>query len=1056
MERKPCIPLNENWKAHFGDCPDGMRNDIPDDDWFPVTIPHNFENYHGYHKVSHGNLHGTGWYRRKLQIPDSEKGKHCFLFFEGVGAYGDVYLNGHHLGRHEGGRTCFSLEATEWISEQADNILAVRADHPAQIKDLPWVCGGCFGTPNTEGSQPLGIFRPVSLFFTDAVRLIPFGVAVTCEGIPEGKTVVKVQTEVENLEKRKQTVILESEIRDPQGEIVEILLFEDILMPGEKRVIKQRTGVIDTPCLWSPETPRLYTVQSRVWTGKDVLSDTSKNTFGIRYIQWENFPGTVERKIDVAKLAQKPGEENQNFNRYTKSGVSAKVGVEPGGVKVYLEEYREDGTIIRVESSIVNRDSISHSVVVEAFIQTYNATKHIANLVSEVKLEPGERITLQQKTERLSYLDPWTENEPVLHGVYVTIREATDGLKEYNQVYASFAICDKKGMVNKEDAYVDETEGDGQLKHRFLINGRHVFLNGTCEYEHLLGNDHAFTDQQIRARMQQIQAAGFNALREAHCPHNLRYLEACDSMGILYWAQMGAHIYFNNQNFHDNFMQLTEEWVRERRNSPSLILWGIQNESALPAVFTDEVRQLIRKLDGTATVERLVTTCNGGSGSDWNVPQNWCGTYGGSCLDYARGIKKQLLIGEYGQYRVLGLHEIGNMEQRQNEGGAGSEELFCYCLEQKVRQAEELRENVYGHFQWIFCSHANPGRETVFCMDGKGYDSVGVVNNKGLLTVWGEPVDAYYMYCSHYASSEKMPMVHIASHTWPDRFISGNPADMVVYSNCQEVELLEGLTKEGKGRISLGRKQKGKKGTSFIFEGCRPQYNILYAVGYENGKAVARDMLWLKGLNADEGYRVISTVQTNITAPEYGNYIYRINCGGKAFTDKNHSAWEADREFDGNCGWYSWAMAYPEVDSALGSVRKNYDFVKGTLDQELFEDYRYGREQLSYRFKVPNGRYVVELYFMEPWYGAIENMDCEGWRVFDVAVNGNIVRKDLDIWKKAGYKTALREDVAVEVSQEEIVINFPHVESYQAVICGIAIRLTECNVIEKRGETNYD
>ena len=57
------------------------------------------------------------------------------------------------------------------------------------------------------------------------------------------------------------------------------------------------------------------------------------------------------------------------------------------------------------------------------------------------------------------------------------------------------------------------------------------------------------------------------------------------------------------------------------------MLWGIQNESLLPTVFATEISNLIRSMDDTASKERLITTCNGGSGSDWNVPQNWCGTY---------------------------------------------------------------------------------------------------------------------------------------------------------------------------------------------------------------------------------------------------------------------------------------------------------------------------------------------------------------------------------------------------------------------------------------------
>ena len=47
------------------------------------------------------------------------------------------------------------------------------------IADVPWVCGGCSSEWGfSEGSQPLGIFRPVVLEGTDEIRIEPFGVHI--------------------------------------------------------------------------------------------------------------------------------------------------------------------------------------------------------------------------------------------------------------------------------------------------------------------------------------------------------------------------------------------------------------------------------------------------------------------------------------------------------------------------------------------------------------------------------------------------------------------------------------------------------------------------------------------------------------------------------------------------------------------------------------------------------------------------------------------------------------------------------------------------------------
>ncbi|HLZ87900.1 MAG TPA: malectin domain-containing carbohydrate-binding protein, partial [Puia sp.] len=86
------------------------------------------------------------------------------------------------------------------------------------------------------------------------------------------------------------------------------------------------------------------------------------------------------------------------------------------------------------------------------------------------------------------------------------------------------------------------------------------------------------------------------------------------------------------------------------------------------------------------------------------------------------------------------------------------------------------------------------------------------------------------------------------------------------------------------------------------------------------------------------------------------------------------------------------------------------------------------------------GDYRVELYFAEPWLGAgSPKLDCTGWRTFDVAVNGQPVIKNLDIWKEAGRATALKKIVDVHVTGNKLDIGFPHIESGQALIAAIAI-----------------
>ena len=125
--------------------------------WQTVTVPHNWDDYGGVHRLLHGNFHGRAWYRHSFTVDAAERGRRVFLYFEGVGSYATVWVNGQPAGQHAGGRTTFTLDVTELVHCGATNVVAVRADEPANIHDLPWVCGADATDPGfSEGSQPLG------------------------------------------------------------------------------------------------------------------------------------------------------------------------------------------------------------------------------------------------------------------------------------------------------------------------------------------------------------------------------------------------------------------------------------------------------------------------------------------------------------------------------------------------------------------------------------------------------------------------------------------------------------------------------------------------------------------------------------------------------------------------------------------------------------------------------------------------------------------------------------------------------------------------------------
>lgn len=871
------LSLNAAWKSIVLDQlsekeEDFVKNPELDVQWQKVNVPHNWDQYYGFRRTKHGNLHGTAWYSKTLLLDKEQRSKRLFLFFEGVGSYATVWVNGTKVGQHKGGRTSFTIDITEAVRFEKENKIVVKASHPSFIADLPWVCGGCSGEWGfSEGSQPMGIFRPVTLVITDEVRIEPFGVHIwNGANTNREQANLELSVEIKNYGKESKKLSVVNELFDAAGKKLGSIQSQANSATKETIKVSGRFAAIKNPNLWSPSNPYLYELVTSIYeNGKRI--DQLKTAYGIRWVSWP-----------------------------------------------------------------VSRD----------------------------------------------------------------------------------------GKDN-----------------RFFINDEPLFINGTCEYEHLIGNSHSFSHEQIHSRIEQIKAGGFNAFREAHQPHNLKYQEELDKNGILFWSQFSAHIWYDTPEFKENFKTLLREWIKERRNSPSVVMWGLQNESTIPKEFAQECTQIIREMDPMSASQRIVTTCNGGEGSDWNVVQNWSGTYGGDPFNYDVEMSSQLLNGEYGAWRSHDLHTEGEFDQK----GILSENRFSQLMEIKVREAESVRDKIAGQFNWLFASHENPGR----VQNGEGYrdiDRVGPVNYKGLFSIWGEPLDAYYMYRANYVSGQSHPMVYIVSHSWPSRWqAAGIKSGIDVYSNCDEVELFNDVN-----QVSLGKLKNPGLGQHFQWNNVDIKYNVLYAVGYVKGKAVAKDYIVLNSLPKAPHFKALENKEDRVLKPEKDyHYIYRVNSGGEEIKDSYGHIWQADVHKSEATKWgsLSWSDRFEKLPDFYASQRSTYDPISGTKDWKLFQDFRYGGSELRYEFPVSDGEYLVELYFTEPWYGSGGGMNCKGWRLFDVAINEEAVLKDLDIWSEVGHDTALKKRFVVKSKGGMIRISFPNVKASQAIISAIAIATKDKKVV---------
>ncbi|MCK9399161.1 MAG: DUF4982 domain-containing protein [Bacteroidales bacterium] len=226
---------------------------------------------------------GICWYRKDFVLPANAVGKRLFLRFEGAMNVADVWVNGVKKTRHLGGYLPFVIDFTDKALPDALNHAIVRLDNtdnpitgPKPLKQLDY---------NTYG----GLYRDVFLimentvFITDPIfenKPGSGGIFVSYPEVSREKAVIRIQTHVKNTGAHDQDIVISHFILKGTDEIIRYSAPERELKAGsDKKFIEDIT--LQSPDLWSPASPNLYKLVTRVSAGNRLL-DADTTRIGIR------------------------------------------------------------------------------------------------------------------------------------------------------------------------------------------------------------------------------------------------------------------------------------------------------------------------------------------------------------------------------------------------------------------------------------------------------------------------------------------------------------------------------------------------------------------------------------------------------------------------------------------------------------------------------------------------------------------------------------------------------------------------------------------------------
>lgn len=278
----------------------------------------------------------------------------------------------------------------------------------------------------------------------------------------------------------------------------------------------------------------------------------------------------------------------------------------------YVIDYMTYGGIYRdVRLEVKEKVSLS-----DIFVHTaidFRSSPVTAQITSEITLtESNENVTIRQ------YYMP--KNTAAGQGSWNLFCEQTVSADTTcdKEIALTAAITDPllwdteeanlyilKTQLYQDNTLLDETETTFGIreavfkKDGFYLNGRKLRIRGLNRHQSF-----PYVGYAMPKSMQRLDAdllkkeLGLNAVRTSHYPQSHYFLERCDELGLLVFTEFPGWQHIGDDSWKAQAVANAEDMIRQYRNHPSIILWGIRiNESPDDDAFYEKTNAVAHKLD---------------------------------------------------------------------------------------------------------------------------------------------------------------------------------------------------------------------------------------------------------------------------------------------------------------------------------------------------------------------------------------------------------------------------------------------------------------------------
>ncbi|MDR3688224.1 MAG: beta-galactosidase GalA [Fimbriimonas sp.] len=615
---------------------------------------------------------------------------------------------------------------------------------------------------------------------------------------------------------------------------------------------------------------------------------------------------------------------------------------------VYVKsKVRDLSADLTIETEIKNSSDVPQMTKVASAISD-PAGRPVHKCLSEaVRVAPWASRTILQHV-RIAKPELWDIETPRLYKLATTVTATGDQTDSRVTTFGIRTIA------------TDPNRG-------ILLNGRPLRIKGTCNHQDHAGVGVAVPDSVNRFRIAALKAMGCNAYRTAHNPPSPELLDMCDRMGMLV---MDENRVLDGSAEGKSFV---DRFVRRDRNHPCVFLWSIGNEESnidgdsRGKRLAETVVRWFKNLDDTRPITCAANNLLGWDGINEVMPVRG--------INYFRNADWDKYHRDHPTQPIIGTEEGSTVSTR---GEYRTDPAKGY------RSAYDVADPGWNTCEgWIQYYAAHPYLGGGFVWTGFDYrgeqDPYGwpcVNSHFGVLDTCGFPKDNFFYYQSVWGARD---MVHIVPGTWNWPGKEGQPVNVWIYSNADQVELLLNGKSLGvrpmprlghlewdvpyqAGLLEARAIRKGKVVSTDSIETVGPPERIvLNTQGPWPNAAKLYDGSTIKADGADASVVTVSVVDRNGRVVPYAdNDIQFEVIGGETFGVGNGdpSSHEADR-FIGSpkseriSGWTSIpASSLEDVPSKMDWTAAPPTDVNGEANQMAEHSFRAFRGEIDVHAEV--------------------------------------------------------------------------------------------------------